>query len=260
MIDKVIHYCWFGENPIPEDLQRYMHSWKKFCPDYQIIRWDESNYDVNKNKYMSDAYKEKKWSFVSDYARIDIIYQFGGIYLDTDVELIKSLDDLLKYDMFCGFESRDDLMDKYGIAYEESVNLGLGYGAKKGHPILKSILDYYENLSFYNSDGSLNLTACPVYQTEVLKQYGLVPNRKYQEIQGCTIFPAEIFSPKSYLTGKITLTPDTVSIHHFKVSWASEQDQQALLDSWNYFSKYGYFLGRIFFKIKKILRKKGDSK
>ena len=253
MIDKVIHYCWFGGSPIPEDLQRCIDSWKKFCPDYKIVRWDESNYDVHKNQYMSDAYKEKKWSFVSDYARLDVIYQYGGIYLDTDVELVKSLDDFLKYDMFCGFEGRDDLMDKYGITYEESVNFGLGYGAIKRHPILESMLDYYEELSFYNEDGTLNFLACPAYQTEVLRQYGLTPNREFQQIQGCTVFPAEVFSPKSYLTGKIVQTPNTVSIHHFKVSWTSEADQKALKESWEFFDKYGYFWGRILLKIKRAL-------
>lgn len=256
MIDKVIHYCWFGGSLIPDDLQECIDSWKKFCPDYKIIRWDESNYDIHKNKYMSDAYNEKKWSFVSDYARLDIIYQYGGIYLDTDVELIHSLNPFLKYDMFCGFEGRDDLMDKYGIVYEESVNLGLGYGAIKKHPILKSMLEKYESISFYNEDGSLNLLACPVYQTEVLKHYGLIANRKYQELPGCTVFPAEVFSPKSYLTGKINITPKTVSIHHFKVSWTSEEDQKVLQENWKYFDKYGYFWGRIILKIKRAFRKK----
>ena len=254
MIDRVIHYCWFGGNPIGEDLQRCIDSWKKYCPDYQIVRWDESNYDVHKNQYMSDAYKEKKWSFVSDYARLDIIYQHGGIYLDTDVELLKSLDDFLKYEMFCGFESRDDLMDQHGIAYEESVNFGLGYGAEKGHPILKAMLDYYEGLSFYREDGSLNLLACPVYQTEVLRRYGLITNRKFQQIQHCTVFPAEVFSPKSYLTGKISITPETVSIHHFKVSWADEEGRKNLELEWKYCQKYGYTAMRIIMKVRKLLR------
>lgn len=255
MIDKVIHYCWFGGNPIPKDLQKCIDSWKHFCPDYQIVRWDETNYDVQKNKYMADAYKEKKWSFVSDYARIDIIYSYGGIYLDTDVELVKSLDDFLTYPMFCGFEGRDDLMDKYGIDYEESVNFGLGYGAEKGHPILKSILDYYEHISFYKEDGSLNLTACPVYQTEVLKQFGLMANRNYQEIENCVVFPADYFSPKSFLTGRINITNNTVSIHHFKVSWTSEEEQKALQENWNYYNKYGFMLGKILLKIKRIAGK-----
>ena len=115
MIPKVIHYCWFGKNELPEDAKRCIASWKKFCPDYEIIEWNETNYDVRKNKYMSDAYDEKKWAFVSDYARIDIIYNYGGIYLDTDVELLRPLDELLKDKMFCGWESRDSILDKNKI-------------------------------------------------------------------------------------------------------------------------------------------------
>lgn len=254
MIDKVIHYCWFGGNPIPDDLQKCIDSWSIMCPDYRIVRWDETNYDVHKNKYMSDAYKEKKWSFVSDYARIDIIHQQGGIYLDTDVELVKSLDSLLQYDMFCGFESRDDLMDKHGIDYEEAVNFGLGYGAVKGHPILKALLDYYDTLNFYNSDGTLNLVACPVYQTKIMKQYGLKANRKKQVFDNCLVLPSDYLSPKSYLTGKITITENTIGIHHFKVSWTDEAGRKDLELQWHYCQKYGYTMMRIIMKLRRMFK------
>ena len=141
MIPKVIHYCWFGKNPEPDDVKQCIASWHKYLPDYEIKRWDESNYDVHKNQYMSDAYKEKKWAFVSDYCRIDVIYQYGGIYLDTDVEVIKSFDPLLSEEMFCGFESRDPLMFKKGAIIEQSVNFGLGFGSVSGHKVLKQILE-----------------------------------------------------------------------------------------------------------------------
>ena len=107
MIPKVIHYCWFGKNPLPDDAKKCIESWKKYCPDYEIIEWNESNYDITKNKYMESAYKEKKWAFVSDYARVDVIYQYGGIYLDTDVEVKKSFNDLLDNDSIWGFEEKN---------------------------------------------------------------------------------------------------------------------------------------------------------
>lgn len=250
MIPKIIHYCWFGKGEIPEIEQKCIESWKKYCPDYEIKRWDETNYDVHKVKYMSDAYKEKKWSFVSDYARVDIIYQYGGIYLDTDVELVKPLDDFLDKKMFCGFESRDPLMDKKGISYENSVNFGLGFGAEKENQILADTLELYKNLSFYKEDGSLNLMACPHYQTEVLIRHGLIPDRRHQVIEECEIYPPEYFSPKSYLTGKIECTKETVSIHHFRVSWTDEKGRKDLEREWKYCQKYGYTIAKIFMRVR----------
>ena len=226
MIPKVIHYCWFGKSELPEDAQKCIASWKKFCPDYEIIEWNETNYDVRKNKYMSDAYDEKKWAFVSDYARIDIIYNYGGIYLDTDVELLRPLDELLKDKMFCGWESRDPILDEKRITYENSVNLGLGFGAEKNNIALKDILDLYEKLNFINEDGSLNLMACPHYQTEILKQYGLDDSqRTYQKLKDeIIVYPESYFSPKSMTTGKITLTDETYSIHHFSGTWIEKKN------------------------------------
>lgn len=220
MIPKIIHYCWFGRNPKPEFVIKYIKTWHDFMPNYEIKEWNEDNYDITKCQYMADAYKEKKWAFVSDYARIDVIYQNGGIYLDTDVEVVKNFDDLLQEDLFCGFESRDPLMDKYKMNYEESVNLGLGYGAIKGHKALKDILDLYNDLSFYNKDGSLNLLACPHYQTEILMRYGLIPNRQTQRFDGGIAYSPEYFCPQSNITDKmICLTPKTYSIHHFSGTW-----------------------------------------
>ena len=226
MIPKVIHYCWFGKNELPEDAKRCIASWKKFCPDYEIIEWNETNYDVRKNKYMSDAYDEKKWAFVSDYARIDIIYNYGGIYLDTDVELLRPLDELLKDKMFCGWESRDSILDKNKIVYENSVAFGLGFGAEKNNNALKDMMKLYEKLNFINEDGSLNLMACPHYQTEILKQYGLDDTKRtYQKLKDeIIVYPESYFSPKSMTTGKIILTDETYSIHHFSGTWIEKEN------------------------------------
>lgn len=233
MIPKVIHYCWFGGNPLPDSAIKCIESWKKYCPDYKIIQWNEKNYNVLKNKYMADAYKEKKWAFVSDYARVDIVYTYGGIYFDTDVELIASIDFLLNDKLFCGWENRDPLLDKIGQNYENSVAFGLGFGAEKEHIVLKRILEMYEKISFYNCDGTLNLIACPKYQTNALTEFGLdTKERIFQKLDFATIYPEDYFSPKSILTGKIHLTNNTVAIHHFSMSWVSIEERQILNIKW----------------------------
>lgn len=134
MIPKKIHYCWFGKKEIPKQNRIWMESWKKYCPDYEIVKWDESNYDITQNEYMYEAYKVSKWGFVPDYARLDIIYNYGGIYLDTDVELLKNLDELLYQQAFAGVDSTTWL-----------INLGLGFGAQKQTNIMKELRDLYLN-------------------------------------------------------------------------------------------------------------------
>lgn len=210
IIPKVIHYCWFGKNPIPEKYLRWMDSWSKYCPDYEIKLWNEDNYDVTKNKYMYEAYKAKKWGFVPDYARLDIIYNEGGVYFDTDVELIANIDDLLYQKGFAGFES-----DSY-------VAFGLGFGAVKGLPIIKELRDSYDSMSFIGADGSTSKIASPVYQTDVLKKHGLVCNGEYQTVADITLFPQKMFSPKSCGLRVIKTVPYTKSIHHYDGSWLDD--------------------------------------
>lgn len=213
IIPKKIHYCWFGGKELPDEYKKYIESWKKYCPDYEIIRWDESNYDITKNQYMRQAYENKKWVVVSDYARVDIIYHYGGVYLDTDVELIKNFDELLKWDMFCGFENTTH------------INLGIGYGAVKGHKILKDILDEYENMSFINDDGSLNLTGCAVVQSKIMKQHGFLVNGQPQAQENVVAYPCEFFAPLSYIEGFGRITANTHSIYHYSVSWLDDNSQ-----------------------------------
>ncbi|MCH1948747.1 hypothetical protein MCJ35_05995 [Enterocloster sp. OA13] len=208
-IDKIIHYCWFGGTEIPGNLQKCIDSWKKYCPDYKIIRWDESNYDVAQNRYMKDAYDAQKWGFVPDFARLDIIYNHGGIYLDTDVELIKSLDVLRKNEMYCGFEDN------------HYVNLGLGFGAVKGHGLIKRMLDMYDDLIFDIRCG--NPTASPVYQTQVLSEEGIQINNTFQRMENVTVYPSEVLSPIGFRRIGSGVTRNTVSIHHYDASWVEDR-------------------------------------
>lgn len=214
IIPKKIHYCWFGGNPLPDKYKKWMESWHKFCPDYEIIEWNESNYDVTKNLYMKQAYEHRKWGFVPDYARLDIIYNNGGIYLDTDVELIDNLDDMLYQKGFIGFES---------IKY---VNLGSGFGSVKKHPVIKKMMDVYDKISFVNADNTLNLTASPNYQTQVMLSSGLNPNGEYQVIEDMSVFPEKMLNGISYSTLRIKTLPYTKSIHHYDGSWLDSSDKE----------------------------------
>lgn len=211
MIPKIIHYCWFGGKEKPEGVKKCIDSWKKYCPDYEIIEWNESNYDVSKNKYMYEAYQAKKWGFVPDFARLDIIYENGGIYLDTDVEIIKSLDSLLDNKCYMGFED--------GV----HVNPGLGFGAVKHNVMIKKIMDeIYGSLSFLNADNTYNTIPSPNYNTKFLLKHGLKQNNTLQNVSGITIYPTEYLCPKDYNTFKIQTTNNTYSIHHFDMSWVSD--------------------------------------
>ena len=212
-IPKKIHYCWFGKQKIPPKLLKYMDTWREKCPEYEIVRWDESNYDVTKNQYMKEAYECGKWGFVPDYARLDIIYHEGGIYLDTDIELLSSLDKLLCDEMFCS-------------ALNLAVNLGQGFGAVKGHQLIKEMRDAYHDRSFYCKDGSMNLTPCYVYQHPVLKKYGFQIKNQYQKIGSAVIYPSEVAAPGGLKGLQEHVTKNTVMWHHSTLSWISEEERK----------------------------------
>ena len=211
MIPKIIHYCWFGGNPKTMLIKKCIKSWKKYCPDYEIIEWNESNFDLNCCDYVKEAYESKKWAFVTDYARLKIINDNGGIYLDTDVELLKPLDKFLKYDSFFGYE------DKKHIA------TGLGFGSIKNNPILRALMNDYENIKFIKDDNSYDLTSCPVRNTATLEKLGLVRNGETFLLNNNAFFSAEYFSPIDYTSGYKNITDNTVSIHWFNASWQSKE-------------------------------------
>ncbi len=212
-IPKKIHYIWFSNNPIPKRLQSYIDGWKRLCEDYEICCWNEANYDVSKNAYMYQAYKDKRWSFVSDYARLDIVYQHGGIYLDTDVELIRRPDELLFNDAFIGFERLS------------TVNTGAGFGAKQGHPIIKELRDFYNDIKFNNASDPNDMILCPVYETAILKKHGLVLNGDFQIVDDMTVYPVMYFNAKSLYSDRLQITEETVSVHHCSWTWAGSKSK-----------------------------------
>lgn len=215
-IPKIIHYCWFGGKPLPESAIKCIESWKKFCPDYEIIEWNESNYDVTKNRYMKEAYECKRWGFVPDYARLDIIYNNGGIYLDTDVEIVKSFDELLTNSAFAGVEQDTNV-----------VAIGLGFGAVKNCETIKKLRDYYDDLSFIKN-GEPDLTPAPRINNKVLVELGYVYSDNITKCEDLTIYPSEYFCPQNFNTGKLTVTENTFSIHHYDSSWFSDKEVYSL--------------------------------
>lgn len=235
MIPKIIHYCWVGGAPKPASVEYCIQSWRKFCPDYEIIEWNESNYDFTKNRYMSQAYEAKKWGFVPDYARLDIVYQHGGFYLDTDVELVSRLDNLLQLPAVAGFEHPE--------GEERFVNLGQGFGAEPGNTAVRKMLERYDRLEFRQADGTLNLCPSPHYTTEVLCALGLIREDREQELPGIHIFPSEYFCPKSFATGQMHRTAYTVSIHHFTASWMDDAIRKEIEHNRSRYERYGKRLG-----------------
>ena len=218
MIPKTIHYCWFGGKPKPKSVLRCIDSWKKYCSDFEIKEWNEENFDVNRIPYTHDAYQAGKYAFVSDVARFGVLYHEGGVYFDTDVEVIRSIDTLIERGPFMGWERADS----FGNIY---VAPGLGLAAPKGFPLYQEILDGFAKLSYYLEDGQFNPYTMIPMVTDILKGKGLKINGNLQIIDGLTIYPADFFCPMDSLTGKITKTENTYTIHHYSMSWLPKQIQ-----------------------------------
>lgn len=212
MIPKKIHYCWFGGKPFPKLVKKCMDSWKKFCPDYEFIRWDESNSPLEDNLYVQQAYQAQKWAFVSDYIRLYVLAKHGGIYLDTDVELLRSLDRYLIHEAFLGFECPQKVATCV-------------IGAVSHHALIQEMAQSYSNRIFQQPDGTLEETTNVIYMTQLLAGIGLRQDGTEQTVGGVTVYPAEHFSPKDLETGKLTLTPNTGAIHHFQASWMTPRQR-----------------------------------
>lgn len=205
-IPRVIHYCWFGGAPLPPDAERCIASWRRFFPGWEIKRWDESNYDVRAVPYTAQAHDMRKYAFVSDYARFDILYREGGMYLDTDVEVIRPFDDILERGAFMGMEGA-------------LVNPGLGMGTEAGNPLCGEMLARYAAMTFTDENGHRLPGTVVTYTTDMLLDHGYRTDGELQQVEGFTIYPPEYFCPLDDLTGRLHVTPETRSIHHYAKSW-----------------------------------------
>lgn len=212
MIPKTIHYCWFGRNPLPSSARKCIASWKKYLPDYEIKEWNEDNFDVNCIPYTRDAYTAKKYAFVSDYARFWILYHYGGVYFDTDVEVIRPMNDIIAKGPFMGWE-------KPGSTGVYSIAPGLGLAANKEQPLYQEILDGFEDLTFYNEKGEINKYTMIPFITDLLTQKGLRKDGSMQVIDNVILYPSEYLCPLEYFTGKVTITDNTYAIHWYTMTW-----------------------------------------
>lgn len=231
-MSKIIHYCWFGGNPFPASATEYMKSWQKYCPDFTLKRWDESNFDIHTVPFVEEAYTAKKWAFVSDYVRTFALYEQGGLYVDTDVEFIRPIDDLLG-SSFAGFETHDVVAP--GLIL---------YAHEPKTEFYKKLLDKYNGLHF--DEQSMNEVISPKIYTEMLESMGLKKDNSLQKVGGVTIYPMEYFQPWGENWRKKKITSNTRTVHHYDASWLDKTEKEYYC--WK--KTYGEFWGRVLFSIK----------
>lgn len=219
MIPKVIHYCWFGHNELPSLAKKCIASWRKFLPDYEIKEWNEDNFDVSSIPYTAQAYKHKKYAFVSDYARFKILHEYGGIYFDTDVEVIRPINDILEKGAFFGLEC--DVKDHFACAP------GLGFACSPNLGLLREMQELYNNLDFEQLDGSLNQKTVVEHFSEMLLTKGLQPTSGIIEFEEAFFYPPDYFCPKPSEFGEVKITENTRTIHHYAASWVGSKQRFA---------------------------------
>ena len=205
MIPKKIHYCWFGKGPKPRLAEKCIASWKKYCPDYEIIEWNEENFDVNRNGYTRMCIQQKKYAFLSDYVRLLVVAEHGGVYFDTDVELLRPIDHLLENRAFFGFET------------PEYVASGLGFGSEAHSTAIEAMLREYDFLL----SGTEGTRGCPRLNTAALQKLGLKPDGSLQNVAEALILPVDYFNPYEASTGRLRKTKNTCSIHWYSAAWMS---------------------------------------
>ena len=209
MIPKKLHYCWFGRNEKPKLAKKCIASWNKYCPDYEIIEWNEDNFDLDYNGYTRWCYDNRKWAFLSDFVRLVVVAEHGGIYFDTDVELLKKPDELLRYEAVYGFEN------------DANIATGLGFGAEAHHPTIEAMKAQYLALE-PDGEGNYPMVVCPALNTAALLPFGLKLDGSRQNIAGAEILPVEYLNPYDDPTGRLRKTGNTVSVHWYSKSWMSK--------------------------------------
>lgn len=215
-IPKILHYCWFGGKPKPPLAEKCLKSWKKFCPDYEIREWNEDNFDISTAPlYVRQAYEAGRWAFVTDYVRLKALVEEGGIYMDTDVEMVKPFTPYLHHQGFAGFES------------PARIQTGL-LACEKNFPLFREFLSYYDTAQYYNADGTENITTNVEVLTSLCEKYGFQPNDTYQVVQGFAVYPREYFCPVDFDTEKLHRTRKTVVIHWFAASWHTQKELEAI--------------------------------
>lgn len=219
MIPKIIHYCWFGRGEMPELAIKCIESWKKFCPDYEIMVWNEENFDISSNRYVKEAYESKKFAFVTDYVRLYAMYNYGGIYMDTDVMVLKSLDEYLVHHAFSGFESKTKIPT--GIMASE-----------KGYEVMADLLKFYDDAVFIKEDGTYNIITNTETITAMFTEWGFMPTGEYQEIKGMAFYPQNIFCPDHKKLTNNNYMKDTATIHYFAGSWKSDATLKRERSAW----------------------------
>ncbi|OCT11546.1 glycosyl transferase [Paenibacillus pectinilyticus] len=213
-IPKIIHYCWFGGRDKPDIVKRCLASWQQHLSDYQFIEWNERNFDICSHAYVREAYASGKFAFVSDYARVHALYHYGGIYLDTDVEVFQSFDNFLHHDTFWGFEQAN---------YIATSTIG----ARKESKLIQIFLESYDQKSFLRADGSFDSLTNVAVITQLLKDFGLKPDGHYQDIPGLgTFYPQTYFSPYDYINCQTFKTSNTYAMHHFYKSWLPPKERR----------------------------------
>lgn len=229
MIPKIIHYCWFGKGLIPQSQKECIKSWRKYCPDYRVICWNEQNFDVGWSPYTREAYKRKKWAFVSDVARIMALCEMGGIYMDTDVELMGSLDPYITDRAFSGIEIYPDffektsghLVDKDGRPINSVTDieycgfLSAVIGSEAHNPFFTELLSRYMNRKPYKDDGSFNYAVVDGLLADVAVQYGFRYRDELQDLGVIKLYPSSVFSYK----GSTSQGGSHVAYHHNVASW-----------------------------------------
>ena len=237
-IPKIIHYCWFGGSEYPSSVKKCIQSWKKYCPDYKLMLWDEACLSKYDSRFLRQAIELKKWAFAADYIRLMALYEYGGIYLDTDVELVRSPNEFVEHEVFLGFERSDSVASAV-------------IGSVPHHQFIGALAEEYTDRSLLLPTGEPDLTPNVVYITRELVRQGLKTDNSRQVVKGIAVYPCEYFSPKSLDTGRIRVTKNTCAIHHFKASWMPLKNRINTHIAW--------LLGpTMTAKIKKVIRKSDE--